>query len=118
MTAILSLCLLVAGLLVIVGLSVPAKKIAHAVLGILIIASLARCLSCQLRSRLSGIDTGSASGWFWTLAIILLVVTGGLAWKLRAYRARRGDELRRRHMHPRHPAPLPPPNPSDERWTS
>jgi hypothetical protein len=118
MTAVLGLCLIVAGLLVLVGLSGPAKEAAYALLCVLLIMAVADCLVCQLRSRLSGSDAASAIGWSWTLAIIMLVVIGGTAWKLRAYRARHRDELRRRHMHPRQPAPLPPPNPSDERWTS
>ena len=42
MTVILTLCLLVAGLLVIVGASGPAKKLAYVVLGVVLIVTLAR----------------------------------------------------------------------------
>ena len=113
MTAVLSLCLLAAGLLVLVGARETAKKIGLGVLGAIIGLGLARCLVCWLAgTRQEAVGPVSAMDWFWPVVVLVLMTIGAVAWKVRAFRQRRLDDVRRRQMHPRRPAPLPPPNPS------
>jgi hypothetical protein len=111
MTTILGLCLLAAGLLMLVGASGSARKLAYGVLGTLLILALARCLFCQLRFRLPSIGAG---GWYWLLLVGAAVGGGWLAWKTKPYRHAALAERRRRDMHPRQPAPIASPNPSAE----
>jgi len=110
MTTILGLCLVVSGLLMIVGATGLARKLAYAVLGALLIVALARCLLCELQSRVSDISTSSAGGgWFWLLLAGALIGVGWLAWKTRSFRQNRLADRRRRDMHPRRLAPPPQP---------
>jgi hypothetical protein len=116
MTAILALALVVAGLAVVVGARETAKKIGLAVLAIIVCMSVGRCILCCL-SAASAPSVGSAPGvgWFWPSIALALMAIGGIAWKVRAARQSRLNERRRRHMHPRQPAPLPPPSHSSDR---
>ena len=113
MTAILSLMLLVVGVAMIVGARETAKKIGLGILGATIGLSLARCLVCWLAGAQPGVaGPASAMGWFWPVVVLVLIAVGALAWKARAFRQRRLDDVRRRQTHPRRLAPLPPPTPS------
>ena len=115
MTAILALALVGAGLALIVGARETSKKISLAVLAIIVGLSISRCLLCWLSEAWKPTAEHSSSlGWFWPTVVLSLVVIGGIAWKTRAFRQRRVEDLRRKRMHPRRPAPLPPPNASPD----
>ena len=110
MTALLLLMLLVAGLALIVGARETAKKIGLGILGAIIGLSLARCLVCWLAGAQPGAaGPASTSSWFWPVVVLVLMAVGAVAWKARAFRQRRLDDVRRKQMHPRRPAPLPNP---------
>ena len=111
MNAIIAVALLTAGLALVVGARETAKKIGLGVLGAIIGLGLARCLVCWLTGAQETPGPASTASWFWPVVVLVFLAVGAAAWNTRAFRQRRLDDLRRKRMHPRRPAPLPPPNP-------
>lgn len=114
MTAILGLALCFAGIALVLGFRDSARAITDAVLAIIFGAVALNCFRCWLVDVWESAGLTPDIGWFWPFAIILLVATGGIAWKTRALRERRRAGQRLRHMHPRRPAPPSAPNVSAE----
>jgi hypothetical protein len=115
MTTVLTLALIAAGLALIVGARETAKKIGFAVLAVIVGWLIAQYFLCWLSEAWTPSDEPSSNlAWFWSAVALSLIAIGGIAWKTRAFRQRRLEDLRRRQMHPRRLAPLPPPNASPE----
>jgi Na+/melibiose symporter-like transporter len=111
MIDLLALALVAAGLALIIGAREVAKKIGFAVLAVIVGLFAVRCLLCQLAATSASADQSSFGlGWFWLVAVSILVAVGAFAWKTRGLRERRLEELRRRGMHPRRLAPPPAPD--------
>jgi hypothetical protein len=110
MIAILLFALCCSGIALILGFRDSARGITDAVLAIIIGAVALNCFRCWLADVWESAGLTPDIGWFWPLAAILLAATGGIAWKMRALRQRRFEDHRRRHMHPRRPAPPSAPN--------
>lgn len=114
MTAILTLCLFVAGWLTIVKARNPAK-IVGGVISLLVFLAVVRCLLCALVNlfqQYSGFGMGGVSLWP-ALGFLVLVFSGYAMWRRRDARGRMLDQARRRHGQPRKRA-LPPAPPLDE----
>jgi apolipoprotein N-acyltransferase len=113
MTTLSAVALVVAGLAVMVGARKTAKRVALAVLAGVLGLFVVRHVLCWLaETRALAAGHSPTASWTWPAAILVLVAIGGIAWKTRAFQQRRLDDMRRRNMHPRRPAPLPPPNDS------
>jgi hypothetical protein len=118
-TALLTLAATAAGLAFCVGAREMAARILWTVLAVILGIVFTRCFLCWLANSWTPSSSGSPpDGWGWLLVLLILITVGALAWKTRAARQRRLEDVRRRHMHPRRAAPPSVPNvsPDDEEF--
>ena len=116
MNALLAVALVAAGVALVVGARETSKRIALAALAAIFVLFAVRCVLCWLAGMQAlTASPSSAINWFWPVAILALMAIGGVAWKTRAFRQRRLDDLRRRNLHPRRTAPPPQPLGQDPR---
>lgn len=105
MTALLSVALCCAGVAFILGFGDFAKTISRTVLAIVLGAMAFSFFRCWLLDVLGSAGLAPDIDRFWPLVVILIAATGGLAFGTRVLLQRRREDMRRRHMHPRRPAP-------------
>jgi len=115
MTAILSLCLLVAGLLTVVGARNQATNILGGALLVFVFLAFVPCLLCMLGGMFGQRAGGSVGAVAWpVLGLALLAVVGYTSWRRREARQRAAERWQRRHGKERRRA-LPPPPAEEDR---
>ena len=110
---ILALLTMLVGILLIVGATTTAKKVAVFTVALTIAWSLVSFALCRLRCLVASGDVPAGAEVFWILAVLGgLILLGAISWHGREKRKKELESFRKKNLHPRQRAL--PAAPSDE----
>jgi len=117
----LAVLLIIAGLLIMVGSKELGAKALRAAIGLaFILSALPIVLACCSTPSVSGVGGAIGRALGLVVLVLVLAVVGLIVWRTRAARGRAREAAARRHGHPRHRLPPPPPRdstaPPNEEW--